>query len=483
MLRSREKREEKKAERKAKRGSKVAGEREAAVLNSLSDHSELEDLGRDLGTIRSVGADPKSFEAEDEPFEMAESTGPAPELEAHPDYYTENVGGDVLADPVGVDLSFAYDKNKTASGATFGTPRSESDRAMKQDKYDRENDPEYQEASAEFIGDVERGIAEREFTSEIERDFPVEKQQEEQEEETGGYTHRGYLGNRLAEQNMIDKIRAQRRVVNDMIKQADTPEELESIQDEMKELDDLRKDHSDHIKSKRDFRKQRKAVKRQAQGRRPAQTRENIFTPDEPAEEVAEEKEEVTALPDTKEVARRAMAPAPAPPPRPGPVGGTTGMEQDESGDFVDTDQVSTVSNEDLNLDEFGNPIQSYEDEADLVKDYGESIEPVEGDPISEYMQDFESYPAPGGTAKMGGNAKQIIRDQIVELTGSDELMSGIFRSDGTIDTAAITDLVKREEISQDDAARILELVGQVSPASVDAITLSSDRKLEDVGR
>tara|TARA_R110002012_G_scaffold209982_3_gene380590 strand:- start:245 stop:1822 length:1578 start_codon:yes stop_codon:yes gene_type:complete len=357
--------------------------------------------------------------------------------------------GDVLANPVGIDMSSAFDKNKTATGGTYGKPLSGTNPYIV-DQTDTENDPEYQKASAEFIG-------------EIERDFPVEKQQEEEQ----GYVDRGFMGNRLAEQNMIDKIRAQRRVVNDMIKQADTPEELESIQDEMKELDDLRKDHSDHIKAKRDFRKQRKAVKRQARGRRPVQSRDTIFTPDEPAEEEAEKKAEVTQLPDTKEVAKRAMAPrAPAPEPRPGPVGGTTGMEQDESGDFVDTDQVSMVSDEDLNVDEFGNPLQSYEDEVDVVKDYGESIAPVEGDPVSEYMEDFES-PAPGGTPKMGGNAKQIIRDQIVDLTGSDELMSEIFLSDGTIDTAGITDLVTREEISEDDAARILKLAGRVSPASV----------------
>ena len=72
--------------------------------------------------------------------------------------------------------------------------------------------------------------------------------------------------------NMIRRIREQRRIVNDMIAQADTPEEVEAINEEMAELNELRKQHSDAIKARKDLRKSKRALRRGARGRRP-----NVF--------------------------------------------------------------------------------------------------------------------------------------------------------------------------------------------------------------
>ena len=158
-------------------------------------------------------------------------------------------------------------------------------------------------------------------------------------------------GGGLFRNNMLGRIRQQRRKVNQMARAAQSEEELEQVKAELDKLNELK----DLRQSKRDIRKA-------ARGRRA-----NVFrdlTEDAAAKALEKEAEAEETEEETED--KKSTAP---PPPKEDPIGGTTGLVVDpETGAVTDTDAAITSFDQELNE----SPIEE-ESEVSVEKDYGVS--------------------------------------------------------------------------------------------------------------
>lgn len=159
-------------------------------------------------------------------------------------------------------------------------------------------------------------------------------------------------GGGLFRNNMMGRIRQQRRKVNQMARAAQSEEELAQVQSEMEKLNELK-----------DLRQSKRGIRKAARGRR-----SNVFRDltEDAAAKALEKEAESEETEEAEEKAEGKKSPAP-PRPKEDPIGGTTGLVVDpETGAVTDTDAPITSFDQELNE----SPIEE-ESEVSVNKDYG----------------------------------------------------------------------------------------------------------------